>query len=148
MKDYFGVELNGNIYAYDLADVLGVSNEDIDNMFQEQVYGEPNFIEGAIETLHEWVSKGYNIYIYSNRTKYMGVEGLMVWLSQYRIPFIDIVEVVDKTYDFHIDDCPAKLMNANAIHKLLFTQSWNVRCMDIKKALTRVNSWKEIREII
>jgi len=148
VKEYFGVTLPADsIYAYDLADVLGVSSDEIDNMFKEQVWGEPNFVEGAVETLKEWESKGYGIAVLSNRIKYMGVAGLLSWLINSFIPFTSLVKSCD-VFDYHIDDSPAKLMRVNAKTKLLYNQSWNERCLDIKGGLRRVHNWQEIREIV
>ena len=51
VKKFFGVDISKmQIYAYDLADVLGVTPALIDKMFQRQVFGKPNFIDGALET--------------------------------------------------------------------------------------------------
>jgi len=148
VKKYFNVDLSPReIYAYDLADVLGVSNLEIDVMFKEQVFGEPTFNEGALETLNEWRGK-HEIIIYSNRVKYMGQLELERWLNRYNIPFDDLVTKWLGTYDVHIDDSPAKLMNTNSTLKLLYEQSWNVKCLDIQNKLTRVKDWQEIRGLV
>ncbi len=148
VKNFFGVDLDSqSIFAYDLADVLGVSPKEIDEMFKEQVYGKPNFIEGALETLREWEAKGYKISIFSNRVKFMEYWGLVQWLIEYKIPFLEISDGLDK-YDVHIDDSPSKLAVTNSDVKLLYTQPWNKRCLDIQKQLTRVENWQEIRMII
>ncbi len=145
VKDFFGVDiLPTAIFAYDLADVLGVSPAAINMMFKEQVYGPPNLIEGAIETLREWKSKGYELGIYSNRTKYMGYEGLTKWLLKYQIPFSGI-DGGQGGYDVHIDDSPGKLMATDSRLKLLFNQPWNDRCYNITGKLERIYNWAEIR---
>jgi len=147
VKKYFGIDLStSSIFAYDLADVLGVSPMQIDMMFKDQVWGKPKFIEGALETLNEWESKSYEIIIYSNRVKYMGEMGLADWLVKNKIPFRGIDANGLGSYDYHIDDSPAKLMYTISIHKLLFSQPWNASCLDITKSLKRVNSWQDIRE--
>ena len=149
VKSFFGVDLSPlAIYAYDLADVLGVSNLAIDLMFKEQVYGKPTFIENAIETLTEWKSKGFEILIHSNRVKYMGIMRLFFWLRRYKIPFSGIDMNGQTVYDFHIDDSPAKLMNTNSKTKLLFSQPWNRQCLNVKNELVRVESWSEIRRLV
>ena len=146
VKEHFGVKIKGQeIYAYDLPDVLGVSQEDINTMFQEQVQGRPQFIRGSVETLFMWKCKGYKLTIFSNRTKYMGYDGLMKWLRYWHIPFTDIDGGKDE-YDVHIDDSPAKLMLTNSKTKLLFTQPWNKRCLNITGQLIRVKNWQEVRE--
>lgn len=148
-KQYFGVKLpEDEIFAYDLADVLGVSPDEINDMFKEQVWGKPKFIEGAVETMRGWLNK-YVIGILSNRTKYMNIEGLIQWMEHYKIPFSFVVTKL-KTYPFayHIDDSPSKLMKVNAENKILFNQPWNKRCLNIKNGMIRVNNWQEIREII
>ena len=77
VKNFFGVDLSSKmIFAYDLADVLGVAPALINTMFKEQVYGKPNLVEGALDILKEWKSQGYELVIYSNRVKYMGYKGL------------------------------------------------------------------------
>ena len=147
VKSFFGVSIEKYaIYAYDLADVLGVSHLMIDTMFKEQVWGKPTFMPDALETLQEWVDK-YTILIYSNRVKYMGRQGLSDWLLGYNIPYTWITEGKQE-YDIHIDDSPAKLMSTNSKVKLLYSQSWNARCLDITDSLRRVHNWKEIRDII
>jgi len=145
VKNFFGVDLSAKaIFAYDLADVLGVSPILINIMFKEQVYGKPNFIDGAIETLNKWEGK-YELIIYSNRVKYMGHKGLESWLVGWQIPF-NKIDGGRGSYDVHIDDSPGKLMATDSKLKLLFNQPWNERCLNITGKLTRVQSWKEIRE--
>ncbi len=148
VKKHFGVDIESkDIYAYDLPDVLGVSQEEIDLMFFEQVYGKPNFIEGAIETLKEWKSKLWKIIIYSNRVKYMSRDGLARWLIDYQIPFTDIDGGLGE-YDVQIDDRPSKLENCDSKLKLLYTQPWNLGCLNIKHNLVRVNDWQDVRQAV
>ena len=147
VNDFFGVDLSAQaIFAYDLADVLGVAPVLINTMFKEQVYGKPNFIEGAIETLKEWKSKDYELIIFSNRVKYMGYKGLTQWLINWQIPFSRIDREQD-SYDIHIDDSPAKLMATDSKIKLLFDQPWNRKCHNITGKLQRVYTWEEIRNV-
>ncbi len=144
---FFGIDLvPQEIFAYDLADVLGVSPLEINKMFEEQVYGPPNFIEGALETLKEWQSKGYELVVFSNRVKYMGYDGLATWLKYYDIPFNGIDGGKGK-YDIHLDDSPRKLMSTDSKRKLLFDQPWNRRCLNVTGSLQRVKSWQEIRDV-
>ena len=146
VKNFFGVDLPSKpIYAYDLADVLGVAPIHINAMFQEQVYGKPNLVVGAVETLKDWKSKGYNLVIYSNRVKYMGVSSLGKWLIDWQIPFNDI-DGGNGKYDIHIDDSPAKLMATDSRIKLLYNQPWNEGCFDLTKSLVRVKNWKEVKD--
>ena len=148
VKNFFGVDLSAKaIFAYDLADVLGVAPALINAMFKEQVYGKPNFIEGAIDTLTEWKSKGHELLIFSNRVKYMGYKGLGEWLIEWQIPFSRITEGKGK-YDAHIDDSPGKLMATDSKIKLLYNQPWNERCLNITGELERVYNWNEIRQKI
>ena len=147
VKNFFGVDISpAMIFAYDLADVLGVSPHIINTMFQEQVYGKPDFIPGAIGTLKAWKSMGYELIIYSNRVNYMGEFGLAKWLIEYRIPFSGIGNGHER-YDIHIDDSPSKLMATDSVIKLLYTQPWNTRCHNITGKLMRVNNWKEIKDV-
>jgi len=147
VKNFFGIDLSAQmIFAYDLADVLGVAPVVINTMFKNQVYGKPNFAEGAIDTLNEWKSKGYDLVIYSNRVKYMGDEGLVRWLIEWQIPFSRI-DGGQGFYDVHIDDSPSKLMATNSDIKLLFDQPWNQRCYNITGKLQRVKSWQEVRNV-
>jgi len=148
VKNFFGVVLFSEMFfAYDLADVLGVAPVLINIMFQEQVYGKPNFVTGAIETLREWKSKGYKIDIFSNRIKYMGRLRLARWLVESDIPFDSIGDGME-AYDFHIDDSPSKLMSTDSKVKLLFNQPWNERCLNITGELKRVYDWNEIRKAV
>ncbi len=147
VKNFFGVDLSATaIFAYDLADVLGVSPVLINEMFKDQVYGKPNFVEGAMDTLNEWKSKGHELVIFSNRVKYMGYEGLARWLIDWNIPFSGI-DGGQGSYSMHIDDSPSKLMSTDSSVKLLFNQPWNKRCHNITGKLQRVNSWREIRNV-
>ena len=147
VKGFFGIDLSiEDIFAYDLADVLGVSPTLIDTMFKEQVYGKPNFIRGSIRTLKEWEAKGYELVIYSNRVKYMGYEGLAEWLRNWQIPFSEI-DGGRGSYDVHIDDSPSKLMGTDSKTKLLFDQPWNRRCRDITGRLQRIYTWGGIRNV-
>ena len=149
VKNFFGVDLSTQmIYAYDLADVLGVAPALINTMFKGQVYGKANFINGSLEILKEWESKGYELAIFSNRIKYMGGAGLQSWLEQYDIPFSEIDVHGNGKYDFHIDDSSSKLAATNSKTKLLYSQPWNKRCLDIYKQFKRVYSWQEIKEIV
>lgn len=148
VKNFFGIDLSSKaIFAYDLADVLGIAPALINTMFREQVYGKPNIVEGAIETLKEWESKGYELIIFSNRVKYMGREELAKWLVEWGIPFNGIDGGQDY-YDVHIDDSPAKLMATNSKVKLLYNQPWNERCLNITGELIRVKNWEEVRDYV
>lgn len=149
VKSFFGIDLSSKaIFAYDLADVLGVAPALINTMFKEQVYGPPNFINGSLEVLQSWKDKGYRILIFSNRVKYMGIFALGQWLIDYKIPFDDIDIYATGEYDYHIDDVPSKLASTQSITKLLYTQPWNKGCLDIQKQMIRVNSWVEIKNIV
>ena len=148
VKNFFGVDLSAeSIFAYDLADVLGVAPALITIMFKGQIYGKPNLIEGAVETLKEWEAKGYELVIYSNRVKYMGYEGLIQWLRDWQIPFSGI-DGGEDFYDVHIDDSPAKLMATDSEIKLLFDQPWNQRCHNITGKLIRMKNWDEIKNFV
>jgi len=148
VKNFFGVGLSPQmIFAYDLADVLGVAPALINTMFKEQVYGKPNLVEGAIDTIKEWESKGYGIVIFSNRVKYMGYEGLAKWLIDWQIPFSGI-DGGQGSYNVHIDDSPAKLMATDSKIKLLFNQPWNQRCHNITGELIRMKNWEGIRDYV
>lgn len=143
----FHVEIDPTrIFAYNLADVLGVSSDDIDDMFRSQVWGMPFFNPGAIQVLAEWKAE-YQILIYSNRIKYMGRKGLAAWLIEWKVPFTDIDNGKGQ-YDFHIDDRPEKLCDTDSKVRLLYTQPWNESCLNIKKQITRVHSWFEIQKIV
>jgi 5'(3')-deoxyribonucleotidase len=148
VKRYFKVDIEPKaIFAYNLADVLGVSSKEIDDMFQEQVWGKPVFMDYALDTLNE-INKIYEIIIYSNRIKYMGGMGLVGWLVEHKIPFWG-VDYGQYKYDIHIDDRPEKLEDTDSSIKLLYTQPWNVGCLNIKSNLKRVNNWYEIsRELL
>jgi len=144
VKRYFNVDIEPKaIFAYNLADVLGVSSREIDDMFQEQVWGKPIFMDNALDTLSE-ISKIYEIIIYSNRIKYMGEMGLAQWLIDNQIPF-EGIDYGQSKHDFHIDDRPEKLEDTDSSIKLLYTQPWNEGCLNIKHNLKRVNNWYEIR---
>lgn len=148
VKKFFGVDLSAQaIFAYNLADVLGVDSALINTMFEEQVYGKPNLVEGAIDTMKEWKSKRYDLVIYSNRIKYMGYDGLANWLLDWQIPFSGI-DGGKGEYDAHIDDSPSKLMATKSKLKLLFNQPWNERCLNITGTLKRVYNWDEIKREI
>ncbi len=149
VKKYFNVDIKEeDIYAHDLPDTLGVSSKEVDFMFHEQVWGKPNLIEGAIPVLKAWWSKGHHLIIYSNRVKYMGIDGLERWLRQYEIPFSDIVTENTFMYDFAIDDRPRKLEDIDSKERILFNQPWNRKCWNIKGNLTRVFNWQEIEDIV
>lgn len=148
VKDFFGVDLsNQAIFAYDLADVLGAAPSLIKQMFKEQVFGQPNFNDGAIDTLTDWKSQGYELVIFSNRVKHMGYERLARWLIDWQIPFSEIDEG-QGCYDIHIDDSPGKLMATDSKLKLLFNQPWNGRCLNVTGKIIRVGNWQEIKRIV
>ena len=148
VKDFFGVDLSAKmLFAYDLADVLGVAPALINDMFREQVYGKPTFVNGAIEKLKEWQSKGHDLVIFSNRIKYMGREELIRWLAEWQIPF-NAIDDGNMQYDVHIDDSPAKLMATDSKVKLLYSQPWNERCLNITGKLVRIKNWEEVRRYV
>ena len=149
VKNFFGVDISKKaIFAYDLADVLGVAPILINTMFRDQVYGKANFIDGSREVLEEWYNRGYDIGIFTNRTKYMSRIDLLKWLKDNNIPFHGIDEKGKGSYHFHIDDSPGKLASTMSEVKLLYAQPWNEHCHDIKKQFTRVSSWEEVKGIV
>ena len=149
VKKWFGVDISGLVIsAYDLADLLGVSNLAIDLMFKDTVWGKPTFQEGALETLEYWQQKRYKLVIFSSRTHYMGERGLAQWLSDNGIPFDSIDVKGIGSYDVQIDDRPSKLKNVDSKLKLLYNQSWNKSCFNIEKDIIRVYSWSEIKQIV
>jgi len=147
VKKCFGVDISGLVIsAYDLADLLGVSNLAIDLMFRDTVWGKPTFQEGALETLKEWKQKGYELVIFSGRTRYMGEMGLVQWLEDNKIPF-DGIDVIGRShYAVQIDDRPSKLKNTDSKLKLLYDQPWNRSCANVEKDLIRVYNWRDIKE--
>ncbi len=148
VRNFFGIDLSPQmIYAYDLADVLGVAPALINTMFKEQVYGKPNFVDDSLDILKWWKANGHELIIFSNRVKYMGYEGLAKWLIDWQIPFSGI-DGGQGYYDVHIDDSPAKLMATDSKVKLLFAQAWNKKCHNITGKLQRVKSWQEIKQIV
>ena len=148
VKKHFNVDLDKcTIFAYDLADVLGVAPVLINTMFKDQIEGKPEFIEGALDVLNSWKDK-HEIVIFTNRLKYISHEKLSEWMDKYKIPYHGISFTGQEGYHFHIDDSPAKLASTNSSIKLLFSQTWNVKCHDIMKQFKRVNSWSEIKELV
>lgn len=147
---HFKVDITGLVIsAYDLADLLGVSNLAIDIMFKDIVWGEPDFNKDALETLNDWEQKGYELVIHSSRVHYMGAIGLTSWLTQNHIPFSGIDTTgTFKKYDVQIDDRPSKLKNANSKLKLLYDASYNRHCFNLEKDLIRVYNWKEIKTYV
>jgi uncharacterized HAD superfamily protein len=147
-KKYFGVDLSPmGIYAYDLADVLGVSNKAIDLMFHDTVFGKPMFNDGALTTLQNWYNK-HELIVFTNRTRYMTILELTKWLTDNNIPFHGIDIKGDGAYDFHVDDRPTKLMETNSKVKLLLDAPWNRRCHNVTGQLKRVYNWQEIKEMV
>ena len=149
VKQYFGVDIEAkDLFAYDLADVLGISSKEINTMFQEQVFGKPKFNDNAIKILRFWRQRGIEIIIYTNRVKYMTDIELVTWLLDNGIPFSGIDSNGYNEYDIHIDDSPAKLAATNSKLKLLYSQPWNERCLDVNKQLIRVKDWNEVNEYV
>jgi uncharacterized HAD superfamily protein len=148
VKKHFGVEIDEyNVFAQDMSDVLGVKSEEINKMFYNQVHNQPQFIENALPTLKTLYNK-HEIIIFTNRTKYMSLEELTKWLIENNIPFHGIDVQGTGEYQFHVDDSPAKLMKTNSKVKLLFSQSWNRRCLNITGSLKRVYSWNDVAELV
>jgi len=154
-KEFFGKAVsNEDIYAYSIEDVLGVSRQSVNHMFLEACQRRPVMIDGARRVLREFILHGMEVYIYTNRLNFMTVGGLASWLKKCLIPCTGIAILesnrLTETFDFHIDDSPAKLMDLNGKvrRKLLFDQPWNRRCMNITGKMERVYSWEEVRGII
>lgn len=148
VKNFFGVDISKHmIYAYDLADVLGVSPILINTMFKEHIWGKPHFIPGALGVLKDCTAF-YEIVIFSNRIKYMSEIELSKWLIDNQILFNGIDVEGSGEYEVHIDDSPAKLAATKSKFKLLFNQPWNENCHNINKNLKRVYTWSDIRKEI
>jgi len=146
---HFKVDITGLVIsAYDLADLLGVSNLAIDMMFKDTIWGKPDFQKDALEVLNGWKRQGHELVIHSSRVNYMGEIGLASWLVDNKIPFsgIDITGRYGE-YDAQIDDRPSKLKNANSKLKLLYNTSYNQSCANIEKDLMRVYNWQEVRNV-
>lgn len=155
LEKYFHCSIpNGDIYAYALEDVLGVTPAEIAKMFKVEVYNRPCLIEGAISTINSFISKDYQVGIYSNRIHYMSMVELEDWMEAYGIPY-SYVATKDDLPDYvyaHVDDNPSKLMELTELTKvkysILLNQPWNNKCLNITGKLQRAMNWQEVRNII
>lgn len=150
-KRYFGVEIpNTGIFTYSLEDSLGVPQVEVERMFRTEAFAPPNFIEGAVETLTEFLESGHTVSLWSAREHFMGFDGLCKWVSQYNLPRSFVVDDVIMPYDFHIDDNPRKLMSTDGRvkHKLLFDSPWNQQCLNITGKMIRVKNWDDVRRLV
>lgn len=154
-KQYFGKSIpNKGVWTYSLEDSLGVASRHIIDMFTEEVFAPPNFVQGALGALKHFISKDYNVCIHTNRLKFMEVNELEDWLNKWGIPYSSIIVNGDLPgyVHAHVDDSPKKLMytddNTTVKHLLLFDNPWNRQCLNITGKLHRVKTWKEIREVV
>ncbi len=155
IKKYFGVSIpNSKISCYSIEDCLGVSPEAVTRMFAEENKAPPVFVPGAIESLKYLMAKDYDIYILSDRLKFMGMDTLVDWIERWHIPYSAVVtadELPSYVYA-HVDDSPAKLMSvrdkAVVKHSILFSNPWNKNCLNIENAMDTAKNWKEVRGII
>ena len=147
IKEDFGIDIRSeDIYTYDIDDILGVTKEAVIAMFMKRVYDPAICEPGALNTLNEWIAKGYEIFIYSNRINLIGTTALLLWLNDNDIPFTSLTRGLKNEYDLHIDDRPPKLAATNSRYKMLYHRPWNDKCLDIKNQFRVVYNWKEIKE--
>uniref|UniRef100_A0A6M3KY94 5' nucleotidase, deoxy (Pyrimidine), cytosolic type C protein (NT5C) n=1 Tax=viral metagenome TaxID=1070528 RepID=A0A6M3KY94_9ZZZZ len=153
IKKYFGVAVQPmDIWCYSIADSLGLPSGEVHQMFEVESQEEPNFIEGAVETLEKLLVRDYKVLIYSTRTSIMGRYNLDTWLRKWNIPFSTIITdyTLPLLIEAYIDDWPAKLLHVDSMVEvgklILFVQPWNFRCHDLLNKFTWVDEWSQIWE--
>jgi len=124
------------------------------DMFAVEVFASPNLVPGAVQSLRQFISKGYDVFIHTNRLMWMSPTELADWLDKYDIPYHDIITegyMPDYVYA-HVDDSPRKLLNiaeeTKVVHSILFSRPWNLGCLDIYRKFERARNWTEVRSII
>ena len=154
-QKYFGVTIpNNGIYTYSIEDSLGVPSKDVIDMFDVEVHSPPNTIRWAKTALEGFIAADYDVGIFTSRLTWMTIAELRDWLDKYEIPYTSIItnSTLPSYAHAHVDDSPTKLMNvARAIevkHSILYTNPWNVNCLNITGTLKRAKNWKEVKEIV
>ena len=155
-KQYFGVEIpNEGIYTYSLEDALGVPSKAVGDMFAKEVFAKPNFVDGAVNYLKYFLDNGYTVNIYSKRLHWMTQEELGNWLDKWGIPYTDVINGGGDLPSYihgYVDDSPTKLLKIDeqttVKHLILFSNPWNVHCLDILGKFERAKNWLEVRRIL
>ena len=155
IKRHFGISILPEwIWCYTLEDCLGLSPDQVGDLFALEGFAKPKFIKGAFEALSRLVIEDFNVCILSNRLTYMSKADLSLWLQEYNIPHSQIItcEELPSYVHYAIDDRPKKLLEidskVNVGKLLLFEQPWNWRCHDLLGKFTWVKNWEDIMEVI
>lgn len=154
-KKWFGTAVpNTGIATYSLEDSLGVPSKMVCDMFKAEAHAAPNMIRGAKDVLQEFITKDYNVFIYTNRLHFMTLVELEDWLDRYEIPYNDIIGngTLPSYIHAHIDDSPSKLLAVDEAttvkHRILFSNPWNKHCLDILGKFERANNWQAVRRLV
>ena len=151
-KRHVGKEVGNDLFiCYTELAVSGVPPKEIYSAFQEYARQPAKLIPDSVAVMQRLIDEGHEVVIYTNRLLFMDRTELEGWLRKNNIPFSEVwAEAELPTFDYHLDDNPAKLANLgdNTRHKLLLDQPWNRNCVDDSADVRRVYNWKEFAEII
>ena len=152
-KEHFGRAVyNKDIKAYSMADALGVSDNDMREIWAKEAQKPANLIEGAVDTIKWFLANDYQVFILSSRAKIMTYSGLEKWLEKAGVPCSGMMAFGTLPEYVHvaIDDNPSKLLRIKEEAKvgklLLFNQPWNAFCRDIKRQFIRVYDWDDVKK--
>jgi uncharacterized HAD superfamily protein len=142
----------GDVIDWDMADILGISREELLDLFASVEYGKVPIVEGAIETIREWEdTRFYDVTVVTANPR---TEDILDWMDKNNLRDVPLVSTPDKVgylmdsdYDLLIDDNAntAVEMAAVGMQVILLSRPWNGHVRpELHATLRRCMSWRTL----
>lgn len=139
--------LEEHLWCFDFSECLGITQDKALEIIYT-MYGSAKVSEGCLEVLRWLRSRGHEVIIYTSRCKFQTRKDVALILDELCIPYDTLIsaELPLPKVDYFVDDYVPKLVNSShkARKSLLYSQPWNLQCLNVNSLFKRVNGWKEI----
>lgn len=145
------------INNYDMSELFDVAWDDMDKFFEENVeslFFDPRPMEGALETIQNWLQAGHEIIFITSRKKGREEKVTLEWFDRYEIPADKVIFTggMSKTFavqefgiDIFVEDYLGNALEIAAlgIPVLLLDSPYNQG--KLPRGVIRCCKWKEIK---
>jgi len=155
VKERYGIELSqDDIYVHDLFLVLGITEQETQELIIETLRRPIRPIPGAVKALKK-INSNHDVHIITARHP-SAQEITKQWLSDHKIQYDSLIwlkegnkHLLEKKFDIVIDDHLRELLgfHGKVKHLVVFDHPWN-RTKNVKALVRRVYTWNDIENLI